>query len=101
MILVHKSCNILKSESAFFYTGHHIVRAISLLPEYFWFLHVHFVSPYPRQRVRKLSLPLPLQEQPEIFNFKVDVEHTLTGRNVSIHIWQKNSIPVCSHTYHS
>ena len=31
-----------------FYTEQHVVRAISLLPEYLWFINVDFVSSFSR-----------------------------------------------------
>ena len=38
-----------------------------------------------------------MQEEPGAFDHRVDIKPTLTGRNISVHIWQKNSDPA-SHT---
>lgn len=36
--------HILQSPLFLSYAEQHIVRAMSLLPEYFWYIHLHFVS---------------------------------------------------------
>ena len=47
MILVNTEKNLLEESIFISFPGQHIVRAISLLPEYFWFVEVHLVSPHP------------------------------------------------------
>ena len=35
-----------------------------------------------------------MQEEPGVFDYKVDTQHTRSGRNITVDLWQKNSDPV-------